>query len=95
MIRHEQLVEEIAVLIPTVSGSELSHRQQGHVCTHYRIIYSLTTAGVAPLCQHNTTKNVVYLLINPFYIQHNLSTIRGDWFTIMYYSQFVYEGTSS
>lgn len=94
MIRHEQLVEESAVLIPTVSGSELSHRQQAQVCTHYRITYSITTAGVAPLCQHNTTKNV-YLLINPFYIHHNSSTIRGDWFTIIYYSKFVYEGTSN
>lgn len=93
MIRHEQLVEEDAVLIPTVSGSEMSHRQQAHVCTHYRIIYSITTAGAAPLCQHNTTKNVVYLLINPFYIHRNSSTIRGDLFTIIYYS--VYEGTSN
>lgn len=55
VIRHEQLVEEDAVLIPTVSGSDLSHRQQAHVCRHYRIIYSITTAGVAPLCQHNST----------------------------------------
>lgn len=83
VIRHEQLVEEDAALIPTVSGPELSYRQQAHACTHYRIIYSITMAVVAPLCQHNTTKNVLLFLTNPFYIHHNSSTIRCDLFTII------------
>lgn len=34
VIRHEQLVKADAVLIPAVAGSELSYRQQAHVCTH-------------------------------------------------------------
>lgn len=33
VIRHEQLVKADVVLIPTVAGSELSYRQQAHVCT--------------------------------------------------------------